>query len=172
MAKPLGVAPLSVMLHLLDEAFDRPAWHGPNLRGILRGVTVAQAAWRLSPGRHSIYELVLHVAYWKYAVRRRLTGGARASFGLRGSNWFAQPGPLTPSLWREARMCLADEHRRLRAVVALLPPNALAKKSPGGRHTVLRQIVGAGAHDLYHAGQIQLLKRLARVAGRRRERFS
>ena len=160
MAEQLGVTPLAVTRHLLDEAFDRPAWHGPNLLGILRGVTVAQAGWRPAPGRHSIYELVLHVAYWKYAVRRRLTGAERASFGLRGSNWFAQPEPLTLAAWRGARLRLAAEHRRLLAAVAEVPASTLAKKCPGSRHTILRQIVGVAAHDLYHAGQIQLLKRL------------
>src|SRR5690606_6403725 len=62
------------LLHLLAEAFDQKAWHGPNLRGLLRGVTAERAAFRLHPDRHNIWELVLHCAYWKYAVRRLLTG--------------------------------------------------------------------------------------------------
>ena len=79
---------MALLLDLVDEAFDRAAWHGPTLRGALRGVTAKQAAWRPARGRHNIRELALHAAYWKYAVRRRLTGEARGSFSLAGSNWF------------------------------------------------------------------------------------
>ena len=66
---------IRVVLNLLDEAFDKKSWHGPNLRGSIRGVTAAQAAWRIAPDRHNIWELTLHAAYWKYVVRRRLSGG-------------------------------------------------------------------------------------------------
>ncbi len=64
---------MNVLLDLLDEAFDKKSWHGPNLRGSIRGVTAQQAAWRPGPDRHNIWELTLHAAYWKYVVRRRLT---------------------------------------------------------------------------------------------------
>ena len=67
-------------LSLLDEAFERKAWHGPNLRGTLRGVTAEVAAWRPGAGRHNVWELCVHAAYWKYAVRRMLTGEKRGSF--------------------------------------------------------------------------------------------
>ena len=72
------------LLDLLDEAFDRKAWHGPNLWGAVRRLSEKEAAARPGPGRPSIHELVLHCAYWKYAVRRRLTGEKRGSFALEG----------------------------------------------------------------------------------------
>ena len=68
---------IDLLLALLDEAFERKAWHGPNLKGALRGITAREAAWRPAPGSHNIWELVLHAAYWKYAVRRMLTGQKR-----------------------------------------------------------------------------------------------
>ncbi len=83
---------IGVLVHLLDEAFDRKAWHGPNLWGSVRGLSAEEAAWRPSPGRHSIQELALHCAYWKYAVRRKLTGEKRGSFPLKGSNFFPREG--------------------------------------------------------------------------------
>src|SRR5713101_8707856 len=58
------------LLGLLDEAYRRAAWHGPNLRGSIRGLTAREAAWRPKAGRHNIWEIVAHTAYWKYAVRR------------------------------------------------------------------------------------------------------
>ncbi|HMF10720.1 MAG TPA: hypothetical protein VKE94_00390, partial [Gemmataceae bacterium] len=61
-----------MLLFLLDQAFDKKAWHGPNLRGAIRRVSVAQAGWRPGPSRRSIADIVVHAAYWKYAVRRRL----------------------------------------------------------------------------------------------------
>ena len=81
-----------LFLRMLDDAYQRKAWHGPNLRGSLRGVTADQALWRPAPGRHSIGELAVHCAYWKYAVRRRLTGLKRGTFPRKGSNWLPASG--------------------------------------------------------------------------------
>ena len=79
------------LLGLLDEAYIRAAWHGPNLRGSIRGLTVREASWRPKSGRHNIWEIVVHAAYWKYAVKRQLIGEKRGSFSLHGSNWFTRP---------------------------------------------------------------------------------
>ena len=70
------------LLAIIDSAYDRHSWHGTNLRGSIRGLTPQVAAWRPSATRHSIWELVVHAAYWKYIGLRRLTGGARGSFPL------------------------------------------------------------------------------------------
>jgi len=154
---------IELLLGLLDEAFDKKAWHGPNLRGSLRGVSAKQAAWRPSPRRHSVWEVAVHAAYWKYAVRRRLTGEKRGSFPLEGSNWIARPdGAVSDAAWRKDVALLVAEHRKLREVVAAFAPGKLRALSPGSRHSNLALIRGAAAHDLYHAGQIQLLKRLFR----------
>src|SRR5260370_37229173 len=83
--------PEKLVLALLDESYEKSTWHGPNLKQSLRGVTAKQAAWRPGRGRHNIWELALHAAYWKYAVRRRIESGKRGSFALKGSNFFARP---------------------------------------------------------------------------------
>jgi hypothetical protein len=149
---------LALLLAIVDEAYDRPAWHGPNLKGSLRRLTEEQAAWRPSPGRHSAWELAVHAAYWKYAVRRRLTGAKRGGFPLGGSNWFARPG--AGRCWRDDFLLLEEEHRRLRETIAALPASRLARISPGTRHTVARLVYGIAAHDTYHAGQIRTLQTL------------
>jgi hypothetical protein len=153
---------IPLLLALLDEAYDRKSWHGTNLRGSLRGLTPAQAAWRPRRDRHNIWELAVHAAYWKYSVTRRLTGDPRGSFALEGSNWFARPerGASTDEAWRRDLALLADSHRALRAAVARLTPKDLETIPPGSRTTVRALVTGVAAHDLYHAGQIQLLKRL------------
>jgi len=139
------------LLALLDEAFEKKSWHGPNLKGAIRGVSAEQAAWRPGPGRHNIWELVVHAAYWKYVVRRKLTGAKRGSFAEPGSNWFARTGPPDSAAWKKDVALLVAEHQELRKVLAGL------SRATGGQ---LRMIRGVAAHDLYHAGQIQLLKRL------------
>ncbi len=151
---------IAVLLHLIDEAYDRQAWHGPNLRGSIRGTTAQEAAWRPGPRRHSAWEVVVHAAYWKYIVWRRLTGAKRGSFPVQGSNWFPRPDAVAGRSWREDIALLEDEHRRLRSAIAGLRDSDLMKKPPGSTATRLRLVAGIAAHDIYHAGQIQLLKRL------------
>jgi hypothetical protein len=155
----------ALLLALLDEAFDRRAWHGPTLLGSIKGIRAEAAAWRPGSGRHNIWELTVHAAYWKYAVRRRLLGDKRGSFPLKGSNWFTRPGPALHSgdlegAWSADVRLLTGEHARLRAAVEQLSSRALMT-AVGARGPVRAFLVrGVAAHDLYHAGQIQLIKRL------------
>lgn len=149
------------LVDLLDEAFDHKSWHGTNLRGSIRRVRAELAAWRPAEGRHNIWEIVVHAAYWKYAVRRRLTGEKRGSFALLGSNWWARPQADDLDEWTRDVALLVGEHKRLRAAVEALPAARLSKRAPGSAFTYAALVRGAAAHDLYHAGQIQLLKRLA-----------
>jgi hypothetical protein len=153
---------IPLLLEIIDRAYDRTSWHGPNLRGSIRGVTAAQAMWRPAKGRHNIAEQVLHAAYWKYAVRRRIRGDKRGSFPIKGSNWFAVPARLSDSEWRGHGDLLESEHHALRETVAGFDPARLGDRLPGGggKTTPRLTILGIAAHDVYHAGQIQLLKRL------------
>ena len=148
---------IDVFLSSMDEAFDHHAWHGPTLLGALRRVTPAQADWRPGRGRHTIRELTVHAAYWKYAVRRRLSGEPRGSFALEGSNWFVNDQSRS---WKDDVRLLIEEHRKLRAVVAAFPVRALAAPVDAKKQTAAYTIRGIAAHDVYHAGQIQLIKRL------------
>ena len=82
---------ITAILDLIDQAFDHHAWHGTNLRGSIRGLKLEQVVWRPAKGKHTIWELMLHAAYWKYIVRRRLSNEEKGSFPLPGSN-FRAPG--------------------------------------------------------------------------------
>lgn len=148
---------LDLLLANIDDAYEKRGWHGTNLRGSLRGVSAAEAAARPGRGRHNIYELALHAAYWKYAVRHRLTGEKRGSFPMKGSNWFASPPKLDEKTWRSAVQLLGEQHRLLRETVAALPRADLRNRSR------LRMIYGVAAHDNYHTGQIQFVKRVVRA---------
>ena len=148
------------LLVLLDTAYNQASWHGPNLRGSLRGVALEAASWRPQPGAHNVWELMVHAAYWKYVVWRRLTGAARGSFPLEGSNFFKRPVSRSAAAWRTDLRVLDTVHRDLCAAVAATRPRDLNERLPGSKVTRLRLITGAAAHDVYHAGQIQLLKKL------------
>jgi uncharacterized damage-inducible protein DinB len=148
---------IAALLKLLDEGFDRAAWHGPTLLGAVRRITPAQADWRPGRGRHSIRELTLHAAYWKHVVRGRLTGGDDEAFALPGRNWFAAN---TSRSWKEDLRLLVDEHRRLRGVVAAFPPRALDRPIDVRKQTAAYSIRGIAMHDVYHAAQIRLLHAL------------
>jgi uncharacterized damage-inducible protein DinB len=148
------------LLFLIDTAYDRTSWHGPNLRGAIRGVTPEQARWRPAAGRHNIWELTVHAAYWKYVAWRRLTGARRGSFPIEGSNWLDRPRTTPDSVWRADLALLDQTHRTLRDAVAALSERALTRTPKGSKVNTLALLTGIAAHDLYHAGQIQLLKRL------------
>ena len=151
---------IELLLTVLDQAFDRKSWHGTNLRGSLRGIDHAQASWRPGPERHNIWELTLHAAYWKYIVRRRLLGERRGSFPHKGSDWFPRPDGRGEPEWKADVALLVETHRGLRRAVADLPASKLDFTPDGSTVSNLALITGVAAHDLYHAGQIQLLKRL------------
>lgn len=152
----------AILLSLLDQSYDRHAWHGTNLKGSVRGLRAKKAAWRPGAGRHNIWEIVVHCAYWKYTVRRRILGEKRGSFPLKGSNWFNRHGVEGEGVWKADLALLEDCHRSLRSAVANLDPKHLFRRAPSGTWTLLQTIEGAASHDLYHAGQIQLIKRLNR----------
>jgi hypothetical protein len=155
-----GAPQVGALLALIDEAFDRKAWHGTNLRGSLRGLDARQAAWRPAPGRHNVWELTVHAAYWKYSVRRRLTGEKRGSFAEKGSNFFARPAP--GKSWEADVALLVREHALLREEIARLADRDLGQRVGGSRWTRAAMLRGIASHDLYHCGQIQALKRLMR----------
>ena len=155
-------AEITSLLEMIDQAFDHSAWHGTNLKGSIRGVTAKEAARRPAPGRHNIWELVVHAAYWKYAAWRRLTGEQPGSFPLKGSNWFRRPEEKSERAWRADRALLDRMHASLREAVAKLPSGELRRTPKGSKVSNLSLLSGVAAHDLYHAGQIQLLKRLSK----------
>lgn len=149
----------TALLEIIDRAYNRRSWHGTNLRGSIRGLTAREALRRPARGRHNIWEIVVHAAYWKYAVRRRLTGEPRGSFPLDGSNWFVR-NRANETAWKQDVALLDRTHRALRLAIERVSDGDLQRSSAGGSVTNFELIAGIAAHDLYHAGQIQLIKRL------------
>ena len=111
-------------------------------------------------GRTPVWELMIHAAYWKYDIRRRLAGDMRTPFALEGSNFWARPLAGTPGEWKADLALLHREHKALRAAVEKFPVKRWTETAPGKPFVFEALVRGVAAHDLYHAGQIQLLKRL------------
>ena len=141
-----------VLLQSLRTAFDQKSWHGSNLTSALRGVHAAAARKRFGR-RKTIWEQTLHAAYWKHVILNKLAG--TTPFPRRGSNWPRMPAKPTEATWRADVQLLCDTQKRLIEVVESLPKSRLDDQT-----TWLIQ--GAAAHDLYHTGQIKLLRKLLR----------
>jgi hypothetical protein len=164
MARDTGTHPeIRLLLALLDEGFDRKAWHGPNLFGSLRGLSAEQARRRPAPGRNSIWQIAVHCAYWKSIVRRRVGDGAGGRFPRGPANWPALPEPADDTAWKADLRLLRDEHRLLRAAVAALRPADLHRPAPGQKRPRIEHIHGVAMHDVYHAGQVRLVRRMMEV---------
>jgi len=149
-----------LLLEVVDQAYTAPAWHGTPLKGSLRGVSARAALWRPGPKRHCIWDLVLHTAYWKCMVRRRLLRDPDIAFPREGANWIELPRPANESTWKRDRALLEEQHRLLKKAVAGLGAKDLNRRGWHSKWRVKAEVYGIASHDLYHAGQIQLLKRL------------
>lgn len=140
----------------LRRAYEGDAWHGPALRELLADVNAERAAARPLANAHSIWEIVLHVAAWDGAVRRRVEG-EKVDEPPEG-DWPAVTD-TGEAAWQEARARLERNHRALRAAVARLSDAELYEKVGGGGSSRYGTLHGVIQHQLYHAGQIALLKK-------------
>jgi hypothetical protein len=155
MTNDVARSKIRLLTQIISQGYSSKAWHGPNLEQSLRGVSAKNAAWRPARGRHNIWEIALHAAYWKYVVRRKLRGDKRGSFALKGWNWFTRPveGNANDKAWREDLAVLEQEHQKLLDAVAGIGAGKTLKIPS-------HFIFGVALHDVYHAGQIRLLRRL------------
>jgi uncharacterized damage-inducible protein DinB len=147
----------------LQREHEGDPWHGSPLEAILEGVGAARAAARPIPGAHSIWELVLHMISWKNETARRLSG-AVACMPLEG-DW-PDVGKPTEERWQAALAGLQSAHDGLVAAVKALPESRLYEPTNDTRSGPLGTGVsyyvllhGIVQHDVYHAGQISLLKK-------------
>ena len=140
----------------LKRAFEGEAWHGPAVLELLRDVTAHQAAARPLAGAHSIWELVLHIAAWESAGRRRLEGD-RAQ--LSDEENFPPVNDTSEAAWQQTIEALKNGHRELRDAINRLDESRLDEPILDGMRSVYITLHGVIQHDLYHAGQIALLKK-------------
>lgn len=147
-----------VLARILEEGFGPGAWHGADLKAALADVPSEMAFWRPSPERHNIAEIALHHAYYARDVRARLTGKDPEPFALEGQDWFPLSSASALS-WAAIRETVEREQQRLADAVAA-PEMSDSRGTPAmaGRFDL---VLGITCHAIYHAGQVQLLKKLA-----------
>jgi uncharacterized damage-inducible protein DinB len=145
----------------LKRAFEGNAWHGPGVLEILKDVSASRAAARPLPGAHSIWELVLHITAWESVCRRRLEGD-RAQIPDE-EDWPAV-GETSEVAWEQAKQALIEGHHQLRQAIGQLDESRLDEPILPDMSSVYVTLHGAVQHDLYHAGQIAILKKAATEA--------
>ncbi len=134
---------------VLEEGYGKGAWHGPDMKAALADVSPKLAFWRPAPGRHSIAEIALHHAFCVRAVRAKLSPAPAEPFLVAMEDWFELSEDGGPS-WSEIEKTVEAEQRRLAAVVEKLEADAER----------FDLVLGITCHAVYHAGQVQLVKRL------------
>jgi uncharacterized damage-inducible protein DinB len=142
----------------LERAFDGDAWHGDPLLKILQDVTPKQAAAHPIPAAHSIWEIVNHIRAWRSAIEARLNGQVRELAGA--ADWPPVNDP-NDTKWRDAIRDLCQRHESLISAVRAFPESKLNDNAPNRDHSYYVMLHGIVQHDLYHAGQIAILKKAA-----------
>ena len=152
------------LIEELQREIDGEPWHGPSLKDLLEGVTPEQAARRVSGSAHSIWELVLHMTGWKREVADRLRG---KEAGEPAAGDWPPVGDVDEARWQSAKAALFHAQEELTSAVAALPPNRLHEpvkdfrdNALGTGMTAYQTISGIMQHDVYHSGQIAILKKI------------
>jgi hypothetical protein len=159
---------IRLLVDILDQAYNKRAWHGTNLMGSIRGLTIKQLLWKPSPKSHNIWEIIMHTAYWKYIVHRQLTGSEKGTFPRSPSDWSRLPDQPDLKAWQADLRLVKKYHKLLREAILDFPASRLEKTKPKSKVKFKQIIYGVSSHDLYHAGQVQLIKRLHQFAGQTR----
>lgn len=146
----------------LERAFEGDAWHGSSVSEILGDVSAAEAARRPIEGAHTIWEIVEHTAAWQRTVRERLEG--KPLRALPEEQDWPRPREISEEAWGASLERLRQEYERLCETARRFQDRELDERTEGGRYTVYEMLHGVLQHDLYHAGQIALLKKGAREA--------
>jgi uncharacterized damage-inducible protein DinB len=143
----------------LRRAFEGEAWHGPSVLALLDGVTAQQAAAHPIQGAHSIWELTLHIAAWERACKRRLEGDPAQLTDQE--DW--PISDTSEAAWEQTKQQLIDNHRELMDAIARVDESRLNEPIINDANvpysSVYVTLQGVVQHDLYHAGQIAMVKK-------------
>ncbi len=154
---------MSESLRIVDQlhrAYEGPAWHGPALAEIVSGVTAEMAARRPVPEAHTIWEIVAHITVWMSVCAGRLQGEEIPT--LPPEQDWPPIGDSGSEAWQRALGQLADAQSKLESQVRSLSDSRLSETVMGERpYSLYAMLHGVVQHNLYHAGQISLLKKLA-----------
>jgi uncharacterized damage-inducible protein DinB len=141
----------------LRRSYDGKAWHGPALRELLEGVTADQALAKPVASAHSIWELVLHVEAWEREAIAVIEGKTHEV--LAGDKDWPPVKATTSEAWQAAAARLESTTHNLAAAIRGMNDEKLADPAGGAEYNFYFLLHGVVQHNLYHAGQIAILKR-------------
>jgi uncharacterized damage-inducible protein DinB len=144
------------ILDQMDRAFSGDAWHGPSLMSVLEGIAAEEASKHPIQGAHSVWELVHHVSSWNTISQHRLAGESVAITTQR--DW-PPVWEVNEAEWQRALENLRESRSRLRDSIKEFSDEDLQGKAAGPDYTRYVVLHGVIQHDLYHAGQIVMLKK-------------
>lgn len=141
----------------LRRSYEGIAWHGPSLRELLDGVSAEVAAAKPVPGAHSVWELVHHIEAWERMALAALQGTIYES--MTGDADWPPVRETTSEAWQAALERLQSTSSKLVAAVRLMDAAKLDELVAGKEFNYYFLLHGVVQHNLYHAGQIALLKK-------------
>jgi len=145
-----------------DRVLHGNAWHGDPIWKILDSVSAECAGHRPAGGVHNIWEIVQHMTFWEGVGARRLAG-QRA--GLDEALNFPAPPAATEANWQKTRDAFRASNQEFREALAKLDAARLNELSAAGKRSFYEEAHGVIQHDIYHAGQIALLKKALEANG-------
>lgn len=146
------------ILDQLKRAYEANAWHGPSVKEALAGISATQAHAKPLGNAHSIYELVRHIAVWEDIGRRRLTGDP-APIEISSPDDWPPPDDTSEAGWEQAKASLERVHQALMEEVARFSESRLDEPVAEGLSSAYVTLHGVIQHNIYHAGQISMLKK-------------
>ena len=160
-SSPTSRNPESALLaEQLRNAFEGDAWHGPAVLELLADIDPETAAAHPLPETHSIWEIALHIAAWDDAVNRRIVlGKFGKALQLNDAENFPRVTDKSASAWKKAVAHVKAAHAALLKTVAGLPDVRLRERVPGKKYDIGFMLQGVAQHEIYHAGQIAILKK-------------
>jgi uncharacterized damage-inducible protein DinB len=151
--------PAPEIRHLAEDhrcALRGPAWHGPAVLEVLEGVGAETAGRRPLREAHTIWEIVRHIEVWDRVVLRRLQG---ETFDPTPEQDWPPVRDTDEDSWRRDVDAMIATHEELNRAILAMDPDALEAPMAPGRPALFHMVHGAIQHELYHAGQIALLKK-------------
>jgi uncharacterized damage-inducible protein DinB len=146
---------------MLRREYDGEIWHGPSLTEVLDGITASQATKRINDKSKNIAEFVVHITNWRVFTLEKLTGGESFDIILDSTDDWTKINSLTDEAWQEILTNLADTQTELLEILETYSDRKLDNIVSGRKYSIYMLLRGIIQHDIYHAGQMMLVKRLA-----------
>jgi len=152
----MSVNPIFQLIRQLQKIYNGAAWHGPNIVETLSSITLDQTTKRVGEA-HNIAELVHHIYAWRIFIIKRFSG--ESDFEVSDDFNFKKFDSIDEATWKALLLQLGESQKQLIATMTNFDPQRLPEEVINRNYTYLDLLHGIIHHDLYHLGQIVLLKK-------------